>query len=251
MPLQIAPGMMVGVADNEHPNHPVPYDPEQQRQFEQFQQYQQFLKFQESQGQLPPGAVPPPPQAPKGRPWWKKVLRSKLFQKLVFLVLVLIGLTWAYNYYFGPAPDDNTVQGGAGPGTQDEPGRRVENPAVGMMTLYEFVAAGDKNACTLFEKSAAQAFAVDLGAQDCVSAVAALKGTVDGNLERPDVKWRGLQTVTVSSCTDIRAKPGTKLLGSFVFTNKGNGWTITDHARESDPCVAATTTTVPTTTPSR
>lgn len=241
------------MADNEQPsqpNQPVPYDPEQQRQFEQFQQYQQFLKFQEMQGQLPPGAAPPTPAPKKERPWWMKVLRSKMFRKLVMLAIVIVGLIWAYNYYFGPGPDDSTVQGGAGPGTPDEPGRRVENPNVGMMTLYEYVAAGDKNACTLFEKSAAQAFAVDLGAQDCASAVIALKGAVDGDLTRPDIKWRGLQSVTVSSCTDIRAKPGTKLLGSFVFTNKGNGWTISSHAPEPDPCPAPTTSATATTRPS-
>jgi hypothetical protein len=231
------------VADNEQPNHPVPYDPDQQRQFEQFQQFQQFLKFQETQGQLPPGAPAPGQKKP---PAWLKILRSKMFRKLALLAIVIIGLIWAYNYYFGPGPDDSTVQGGAGPGTPDEPGRRVENPNVGMMTLYEYVAAGDKNACTLFEKSAAQAFAVDLGAQDCASAVVALKGAVDSNLTRPDIKWRGLQSVTVSSCTDIRAKPGTKLLGSFVFTNKGNGWTITSHAPEPDPCPAPATTTATT-----
>jgi hypothetical protein len=247
MPLQIAPGMMVGVADNEHPNQPVPYDPDQQRQFEQFQQYQQFLKYQEMQGQLPPGTPAPGPKKP---PMWQKVLRSKMFRKLVLLVVVLIGLTWAYNYYFGPAPDDNTITGGAGPGTRDEPGRRIENPNVAIATLYRFVAMGDKNACTFFEKDAKQQFADDLGAPDCPTAVAQLASQVP-IIDQPAVKWRGLKTVTVNSCRDIKVKPGDKVrrLGSFVYTDMGNGWTITGHAPEPDPCPAPTTT--PPTTTSR
>lgn len=234
--------MMVGVAENERPNNPAPYDPDQQRQFEQFQQFQQFqqfLKFQEQQGQLPPAAPPPPPRK---TPLWKKILFSKGFRKLVLFALVVIGLIWAYNHYFGPPPDDDTVQGGAGPGSQRDPGREPGRPNEVMDTLYRSISLGQpRTACYLFTKEAEAAFARNFGETDCSAAVAKLKTEVAALTRIPRIDTTGKQLIEVDSCT-LAVKPGTTSLGTFTFTPFGGAWIISGHV----PKECATTTTSPT-----
>ena len=126
------------MADNEHPQrrdlepratpppgppNPGPVDPQQLAQFEQFQQFQQFLKFQETQG----GAAPQLPPAKKRL--WKQILFSKGFRKLLLAIVVVIGIVWAYNHYFGPPPDDGLgVKGSAGPGQKTDPNRLSGTP---------------------------------------------------------------------------------------------------------------------------
>ncbi|MET0235582.1 MAG: hypothetical protein ABW224_13135 [Kibdelosporangium sp.] len=241
------------MADNEQPNHPVPYDPDQQRQFEQFQQYQQFLKFQEMQGQLPPGTTSPTPQAPKGKPWWRKILGSKLFYRLLGLVVVIAAVAWGCTFVretLNPATKDDGlgVAGGSGPGGEEQR-LNSENPNAAIAAVYNYVSAGDKNACRLFEPIAAKKFADDFGASDCEAAVRRLAGTVDRAPEVKPLTWSGVQTLTVSSCAKLKPKPGARLLGEFTFTKHSNGWLVSGHESEPDPCPAPTTTTVPTTIP--
>ncbi|MBP2322431.1 hypothetical protein JOF56_002816 [Kibdelosporangium banguiense] len=238
------------MADNEQPsqsNQPVPYDPDQQRQFEQFQQFQQFLQFQEAQGQ---GQLPPA-IAPKKRPGWQKFLLSKLFRRLVLLGLVIGAAAWGCSVLqdtFNIAPKDDGLgqQGGAGPGGEAQ---RMynENPKAGVQTVYSFVARGNVDACRSFEPAAAKQFADDFGAADCPAAVKKLAGTVGSNPEVRDLNWSGVQTLTVSSCTQLRPKPGTRLLGEFTFSKHPNGWLVSAHKSEPDPCPAPTTTAPPTT----
>jgi hypothetical protein len=238
------------VADNEQPDRrdltpysapppaPPPVDPEQARQYEQFQQFQQFIRFQEAQG------LPTAP--PKPKPLWRKILFSKSFRRLAMFAVVIIGLIWAYNHYFGTNPSDDGLgtQGGLGPGTGEEGGRRAENPNAAITHLYTLVSRGDgREACTLFSMSAAQQFAVNFDAPDCQAAVTKLAGKVDPAVPNPRIKWSGLSKVTVSSCTDLRTKPATTRLGKFEFTQFDNGWEITGHEPEADPCPAPTTTT--------
>jgi hypothetical protein len=244
------------VADNEHPERrdleprpatpPLPADPEQLKQFEQYQQFQQFLKFQEAQGQGGALVPTPPPGAPK-TPLWKKILFSRGFRKLVLVVVVIIGVIWAYNHYFGPPPDDGHVTGGAGPGTGEEEGRRAENPNAGIQSVYTYIATGQsKLVCEAFFAPTGRAdFARDFDGPDCATAAAKLAGTVDRSIPSPLVKWTGKDEVTVSSCQDLTLDPGTKPLGKFTFAKRSNGWTITRHEPEPDPCPAATATSGP------
>lgn len=240
--------MMVGVAEDERPNHPVPYDPalpEQQRQFEQFQQFQEFLKFQEAQGQGQLVPTPPPVQ-PKKKPVWKKVLFSRTFRKLAVYALVVLGLIWAYNHYFGPPPDDDTVQGGAGPGSVKDPGREPGRPNEVMDTLYRSVSLGQaKVACYLFTKEAEAEFARNFEAPDCAAAVGKLQSQVGALTRVPRIDTSGKQLVEVDSCA-LQVKPGTTALGTFTFTPFGSAWIISGH--QAKQCVTASTTAPPTTT---
>ncbi|MBE1467120.1 hypothetical protein [Kibdelosporangium phytohabitans] len=242
------------MAEDERPNHPAPYnpvnpppapvDPEQQRQFEQFQQFQQFMKFQESQGQLTPAAPPP-----RKKPTWQKVLFSKAFRKLVLYALVVIGLFWAYNHYFGPEPDDNTVQGGAGPGSVRDPGREPGRPNEVMDTLYRSISLGQpKIACYLFTKEAEAAFASNFEAPDCTAAVAKLQPQVSALTGVPRIDTSGKKLIEVDSCT-LRVKPGTTSLGTFTFTPFGSAWIISGH--QPKDCATTSTTSPPTTVSSR
>ncbi|CAM3647095.1 hypothetical protein KIPE111705_18670 [Kibdelosporangium persicum] len=230
------------MAEDERPNHPAPIDPEQQRQFEQFQQFQQFMKFQEMQGQ---GQLPPAAPA-RGTPLWKKILFSKALRKLVVFALVVIGLIWAYDYYFGPPPDDNTVQGGAGPGSPNDPGREPGRPNEVVDTLYRSIALGQPQvACYLFTKEAEAAFARNFDAPDCAAAVAKLRPEVAALTRVPRVDTSGKQIIEVDSCT-LAVKPGTTTLGTFTFTPFGAAWIISGH--QTKECATTTPTTAPRTT---
>ncbi|SMC90427.1 hypothetical protein [Kibdelosporangium aridum] len=235
------------MADNERPNHPAPFDPEQQKQFEQFQQYQQFLKFQEmqGQGQLPPAATPAPPKKPL--PGWVKFLFSKTFRRLLLLAVVIAAVAWGCSYLrdvFNVAPQDDGlgVQGGAGPGAKQSPGM----PNEVMSTLYRSIAAGEATfACSSFSPTGAAAFAASFGAADCPAAVAKLKPDVAPLTRNPRIEIpQGATSIRVSSCS-LFVKPGTTSLGVFVFTPFERAWIISGH--ETETC----TTPSPTTTTSR
>nr|WP_157527547.1 hypothetical protein [Kibdelosporangium sp. MJ126-NF4] len=257
------------MAEDERPNHPAPYDParanpvpvdpapvdptsadpEQRRQFEQFQQFQQFMRFQEAQGQ---GQLPPAGPPPKKKPTWQKILFSKGFRKLVVYALVIIGVIWAYNHYFGSPPDDNTVQGGAGPGSKNDPGRAPGKPNEVVDALYRSISLGQPQvACYMFTKDAEAAFARNFEAADCTAAVAKLQSQVAALTGRPRIDTQGKQLVEVDSCT-LRVKPGTTSLGTFTFTPFGDAWIISGHqTKECSTATTTTTTAPPTTTTSR
>ncbi|MCE7005685.1 hypothetical protein LWC34_23075 [Kibdelosporangium philippinense] len=240
------------MAENERPNNPAPYDPEQRKQFEQFQQYQQFLKFQEmqAQGQLPPAAgqppvpVPPSPQpAPKKKlPGWVKFLFSKAFRRLLLLAVVIAAVAWGCSYLrdvFNVAPQDDGlgVQGGAGPGTKQSPGM----PNEVMSTLYRSIASGEPTfACSSFSPTGAAAFAASFGVADCPAAVAKLKPEVAPLTRNPRIEIpEGATTIRVSSCS-LFVKPGTTSLGVFIFTPFERAWIISGH--ETETCAPPTTT---------
>ncbi|RSM75382.1 hypothetical protein DMH04_38570 [Kibdelosporangium aridum] len=232
------------MADNERPNHPAPFDPEQQKQFEQFQQYQQFLKFQEMQGQ---GQLPPAQTPRKPLPGWAKFLLSKTFRRLLLLAAVIAAVAWGCSYLrevFNVAPQDDGlgVQGGAGPGAKQSPGR----PNEVMYTLYDSIARGEATAaCSSFSPTGAAAFAASYGAPDCPAAVAKLKPQVATLTRPPRIAIpQEATSIRVSSC-DLYVKPGTTSLGVFIFTPFERAWIISGH--ETETC----TTPSPTTTTSR
>jgi hypothetical protein len=247
------------VADNEHPERkhierapapppPVPTeptgptDPEQYRQFEQFQQFQQFLKFQETQGGLPPAAAPPK------EPLWKRILRSWLVRKVLSLVLLAVLLLWAYDYFFGkPADDGLGAQGAAGPGQLIDPGRTADNPRALIDGLYRNTSSGmrpnfARNACLLLTPEARVIFARDLDAPDCEAAVRNLDGKVGVLRVMPSIDPASKGPIEISSCEDLRLAPGTRGLGKLTLSRLGDGWIISGHAPEPDPCPTVTTT---------
>jgi hypothetical protein len=249
------------VADNEHPQRRdleprstppnPPVDPEQYRQFEQFQQFQQYLKYQEAQGggpiaQLPPGRKPP---------LWKKILFSKVTRKLAYLLVVILVLTWLYNHYFGgPADDGLGVQGAQGPGQVTDPGRLSDTPSGAITALYQDAASGinpafSANACTLlFSQEGKAAFVRDFGAADCESLMRQLDGKVGALRLPPRIDTTGKSVVSISSCQDLQLKPGTMALGKFTLARQTDGWWITGHEPEPDPCPVSTTTSAPSAT---
>ena len=242
------------MADNEHPERrdleprsappPAPADPEQLKQFEQYQQFQQFLKFQEAQGQGGALVPTPPPGAPK-TPLWKKILFSKGFRKLVLVAIVIIGLIWAYNHYFGPPPDNGLVTGGAGPGQKVDPGKEPGNPNEILNTLYQNVGLGYGNeSCYLFNEQGKAAFAASYQAPTCEAAVAKLQGKAATLSAIPRISFTGKTQIAVSSC-DLAVRPGTESLGRFALVRFGQGWIISGHEPEPSPCPSDTSTSGP------
>lgn len=233
-------------------------DPEQLRQFEQFRQFQQFQEMQryaqteEGQRALAAGGGPtgfpfaPPPK----RPAWQRFLRSRFFRRVVYAVIVVLILVWGYNHYFGTT-EDNNVQGGAGPGPVQEPGRLSPSPQQAVIALYKLVAQGGATeACTLvFDHQGGLDFARDFGAATCEAAVTKLAAqvTAEGRdtYAAPKIGDDNLvisgASAVVSSCQlHVTGGPA---LGKLLLTQNSGGWVISGHQPET--CASSTS---PTTT---
>jgi hypothetical protein len=239
---------------------PAVPDPEQLRQFEQFRQFQQFQDFQRyaqtEEGQRAiggGGAVGFPYPQPPQRPAWQRFLRSKVFRKLIYALVIVLVLVWGYNHYFG-VTDDNDPQGAAGPGSVQEPGRLSPSPQQAVIALYKLLAQGGaEEACTLvFDQQGGLAFAQDFGQPTCQAAITALAAQVtDDAMGRnayaapkvtDDAMTLSGTSAIVSSCKlNVKGGPA---LGKLLLTENGGGWVISGH--ESETCPSPTPTTTPT-----
>ena len=255
---EVVPPTNVPPAGPPGPPPSVP-DPAQLQQFEQFRQFQQFQEYQryaqteEGQRALGSGnAVGFPFQPPPKMPPWQRFLRSRMFRRMVFFLIVALVLVWGYNHYFGVS-DDNNVQGGAGPGAVQEPGRLSPSPQQAVIALYKMVAQGGANeACTLvFDQQGGLQFAQDFGASTCQAAVTSLyaqvsKDAMDRNAyAAPKVTDDAITmngtSATVSSCKlNLIGGPP---LGKLLLTENGGGWVISGHDTETCPPKASTSTT--------
>ncbi|TCO65308.1 hypothetical protein [Actinocrispum wychmicini] len=244
------------MADNEHPQHrdltpsqappPAgPVDPEQHAQFQQFQQFQQFLKFQESQGGAAPLQLPP-----AKKPLWKKILQSWPVRKLAFYLVVIAVIAWLITRYFGGSSQDDGkgTHGLAGPGDLKDPGRPPGSPSAALNTLYLYAATGTRadyatNACKLlFSPEGKQAFVADFGGGDCESVIRGLDGKVGPLRQIPLIDTIGKSEIEISSCRQLQLREGTTGLGRFTLKKVSDGWVITGHQSEPDPCPATTST---------
>src|SRR5699024_4218748 len=127
----------------QQPARPDGIDPETYRQFQQFQQFQEFQRFQQLQQY---GGNQPAPQHTTGRrlraPRWLRWLARKLLAWLIFVLLTIIALYAAFNYFFG---DDDTNQQPAaesGGGTYHTNDILPDKPYEAVRTLYEMIATG-------------------------------------------------------------------------------------------------------------
>jgi hypothetical protein len=227
-------------------NEPAPADPELRRQFEQFQQFQQFQRFQEHQkeqgGQAPP-PVPWAPQPPAKRPVWQRALRTKAFRKLVLLLLVLIGLYWAYQSIFND--NDETLPASQTGGQSYENRKLLQTvPDQSVRMVYQRVGDGDAGiACGQFDENAARQFAATVGASNCEQAVAKLHPQVTSKRDYAEPvfprQYRNLTsdvtTIEISSC-ELEIVGGPKL-GRFTVqrTEFQGQWIITGYRTETCP----------------
>ncbi|MET8756822.1 hypothetical protein [Lentzea sp. NPDC004782] len=232
------------------PQPPATPMDEQFREFQEFQRFQEFRRQQEATGQTAPQGTPPPaaPQAaqqpypsyepqpyrPRNR-WWLFVLTSRLFWRMLFLLLVVISVLWAYNHYFGTDDPGDIAQDSGG---VTGPAQGLSAPAglqgtVGM--FYKHVSFADTTrACTLFLRDdTRQKFANAHNASDCATAVKSLKKQVTSVDKYQQVMFppEMLKTptttkVTINSC-ELTVEGGPRL-GTFVVEKVGSGWVITD-----------------------
>ncbi|MBB5954819.1 hypothetical protein FHS29_001389 [Saccharothrix tamanrassetensis] len=251
----------------EPPRNPPPpdIDPEQLRQFQEFQRFQEYQRFQQAQGTpaLPPGTSPPPPTTPHPttphpttpppaapakpprKPVWKVLLGSKLFRRLVYLVVVLLLLGYFYDKYFGgPTPGDVAVDSGGDKGNVIAP--QTPYGLQGTVALfYKHVINDDAGrACLLFsEDQAKKNFTEAFRAKDCESAVHQLSGQVTNSAQYRQLGFpadmRAVPnggSVEVSSC-ELQVTGGPRL-GRFVLSMQDNKtWVITGYQAEPADCL--------------
>lgn len=159
------------------PNEPAPIDPEQVRQFQQFQQFQELMR---QHGGIPPGLTPPPP-----RPLWKRVLTSRAVRRLALLLIVVLGLYLAYDYYFGNHDEDKPASETGG-GTNKTTQLNGNSPKQTVRLVYQHIAEWSKNpkeqvafVCGQFDNGAEQQFAEHFQAGSCEQVVGKLNGEID------------------------------------------------------------------------
>lgn len=244
--------MMGAVAENEQqagppalraPSEPLPapraapvsepIDPEQVRQYQQFQQFQELMR---QQG--PPVGLLPPPR----KPLWKKILGSWLVRRLVLLLIIVLGLYFAYQHYFG-SNDENLPASKTGGHTFTDRELLLKAPDQTVRMLYQRVGEGETEvSCGQFTKEAADQFARNFNATSCQDAVTALSKQLTGrknDYAEPGFpqEMRNLPSsvsvLEISSCR-LQVVGGPRLGWFRVEKTPYDGqWIITEHQTET------------------
>ncbi|WP_420848774.1 hypothetical protein [Prauserella marina] len=254
------------------PTGPPRIDPEQLRQFQQFQEFQKFQELQRQQqpgGELTTGQTYPPTttatqqlvphqQPPRRKiPGWLEWLGKKLIGWLIFIILLIIGLTWAYNYFLGSDNSgDSKTQAKMGGGTYHTNEILSDKPYEAVRQVYDAIAQEDPangeplvaEACGRFDNQAGVQlrFAENLGYPGCREAIIGLHEkvtNVNQYAESVYPKWYDptANTVRIDSC-DFTISGG-PALGTFVLTKQDykNQWLITGHEPGPATCPAPST----------
>lgn len=242
-------------------SEPAPVDPELRRQFEQFQQFQQFQELQRRQGdQAQPPAAWPPPAPPAKPPVWRRLLRSwpvrKLASVVVSLLVILLALYFAVDYFFGKENQNAPASQIGGQSDENRRQRRTQPDDI-VRAVYWKIAENDAVvACVQFTDEAKRQFADNNadktgGAKTCEQAVPALRDLVTNANQYylpkfpPELLRRasdGVSPIEISSC--VLTVTGGPKLGWFKveLTPHLGQWIITEHRKETCPDDAGSTT---------
>ena len=209
---------------------PAPIDPEAVRQFQQFQQFQELMRQQGDTPLLPPSR----------KPLWRRAIGSKSVRRLVLLLIVVLGLYWAYQHYFGT--NDDLPASETGGHTFKDRTLLQTRPNQSVRMVYQRVAENVPDvACGQFTDEASRQFAADVNAPDCPAAVAALHTQVTGRkndyaeptfpseVRNPP---RDASVVEISSCR-LEVTGGPRLGWFKVEKVERDQWIITQHRQET------------------
>ncbi|SFQ63618.1 hypothetical protein SAMN05421810_11172 [Amycolatopsis arida] len=203
----------------------------------------------------PPGQPPPLPPGPPPRraPRWLTWLGKKVLGWLIFVLLTVLALAWAYDHFFGS-------DGGGPTGTEGGGGRMETNnlmandPYVQVRYIYTDIAQGKPDmVCDRFDPRARQQFARNMmGLDDCHQVAMALHERVEAGKATEYASSVGFNTpsalapsvaamapgdtITIDSCE--HAVEGGPALGVFVLTKLGhkNQWLVTEHRPGPTEC---------------
>ncbi|MBB5154714.1 hypothetical protein BJ970_002248 [Saccharopolyspora phatthalungensis] len=220
---------------------------------EEFRQYQQFLEFQKfrewQQTQGGDVAVPPtgaPPAAKPKTPWWKRalrLLRYKIVRRLIYLLLALLLIPYAIDYYFsgGSGSGDGGTGTGGGVPVDSVPVKST-NPQQAVRGVYNWLRGPDpERACDLFDPAGESGFAAAYQAPDCPTAARQVHDRISdpGAYANPKFDHNAVTIVgpeaQVLGCR--MQVGGGPLLGSFKLTQQPDGgWTISAYALQAASC---------------
>ncbi|MER5393135.1 hypothetical protein [Saccharopolyspora sp. NPDC002686] len=242
---EVVESEVVAAPDPQPAGPSQPIDDEQFRQFQQFQKFQEFQRWQEAQGggdvAVPPTGAKPAEKPEK--PWWKKalgLLRFKFVRRLIYLLVLLLLLNYAYDYYFGSSNSSEPVNPGQPP-VRPVP-RKAPTPEYALFDVYNFLRGDDPAlACGSFDSAGANGFAVANQAPDCATAAQKVHDQItDGNAyANPKIGYDAIdmtgREAVVHGCR-IQAKGGPQL-GSFKLTQQQDGgWAISAYSLHTATC---------------
>lgn len=223
------------------------------REYQEFLEFKRFKQWQATHG----GDAGPDEDVPRtstagvaaGTPWWKKalgLLRHKAVRRILYLLLALLLLDLAYNYYFGSsdtAEEANPVQA-----HQDHlhtnPIRQTK-PINAVRTTYDDLAnKSPDEVCALdLGDAGGRALARNNGVPSCQAAAQRIKSAITDPraYQRPniggaalDTSWQPQPDAVVRSC-DVGVEGGPPLGDFHLHRDETGAWLITD-ITPAGPC---------------
>ncbi|MFC7341672.1 hypothetical protein [Saccharopolyspora griseoalba] len=206
-------------------------------------EYQEFLEFKRfKEWQAANGGQPPKTEA---RPWWKKalgLLRYKAIRRILYLLVALLLLNWAYNHYFGSsdrADEADPVQAHRDH-LHTNPIRQTK-PMNAVRTVYDALATEPGTVCEKFTPQGRAGFARGNNAPDCQAAVNAITAQITEPMlfKNPNFTGAALDhaqqdDVTIRGCdTQVTGGPN---LGDFELHRQPTGGWVIVSLTPAGPC---------------
>ncbi|WP_019852774.1 hypothetical protein [Actinopolyspora mortivallis] len=209
-------------------------DEEAFREYQQFLEFRRFQEWQRRYGEVSPGGDGTGGHS-RQRPWYRRVLRVLRFRfvrRLLYLLVLVLVLTYLYHGMFGGG--GRQAPPGASGGGSGQRGSAVlqTSPRGAVVAVYDLL-AGDSptDVCLLFTPSAAEQFARVHEARDCAGAARKLHGRITDRYayKNPDLARDAARIVgdraSLSSCA-LRVSGGPRL-GEFGMSRQpSGGWKI-------------------------
>ncbi|OLR90664.1 hypothetical protein [Actinokineospora bangkokensis] len=232
---------------------PTPVGPDEQERWRQFQEFQRFQEWQRSSQFGTPDAGPTEDRPPrKGKPLWRRVLLSKWSRRVLYLLVVVLVLNWAYQHYFG-GPDENLPASVTGGGKTERNKVFEFSGEEAVRKVYNDIAQDlSRNACDRFATAEVeQSFADHFNAPDCETAVHRLHAQIPKRTGAVNT-FAEASFLKVDRDTSAQPDPDAQVfsgcgldtgtgprLGQFtaekIAGSAGGQWIITAHSRETCP----------------
>ena len=210
----------------------------------EYQEFLEFKRFKEWQaGNTPDNGGRPP--AAEARPWWKKALgslRHKAIRRILYVLIALLLLNWAYDHYFGSsdnAEEVNPVQAHRDH-LHTNPIRQTK-PMNAVRTIYDSLATEPDTVCEKFTEQGRAAFTRGNNAPNCQAAVNAIGAQITNPMlfKNPNFTGAALDPaqqddVTIRGCdTQVTGGPN---LGDFTLHRQPTGGWVIVSLTPSGPC---------------
>ncbi|WP_092603728.1 hypothetical protein [Actinopolyspora xinjiangensis] len=211
-------------------------DTDAHREYQQFLEFQRFREMRRQYGDTPP--VPDGAPTTK-RPWYRRALRPLRFKpvrRLLYLLVLLLVLTYLYDSTFGGGGGSGS-NGSSPGGTESRSAMLPHSPTAAVRTVYDELANRPESVCLLFDSGARRSFAAVHGAESCGAAALRLNERItdETTYKNPDFARDAAQRdeehslARISSC-ELEVSGGPRLGVFRLRQHSSGGWEINGYA---------------------